>query len=448
MVNVPSFRPNADFPQLCNMVTVGWDEKRGRFIKAIEDIPMGTVVCVEEGITVNVDPRHCYKCLAVTNDSEYAYCSTCEEFYEPDEIAQGNYDDLGIFKLATHLVFTYPFVDMLDLVQKSEDPKPAAYAPKSLSTSEIASVYQLIPFPDIGETFKLPKIQRAIKEIVISLENDENWGRLDFNARRMTFVKGLRIMAERCAKNAHTIYSISQKESDDELPIGAGLFPIASIFNHSCTPNVFAFFERNTFIFVSRGVKAGEELVDSYGVTYQQNTLQQRTEFLASVSGFQCHCYSCEERKNVDELIEENFDDIETWAKSANAPYDLSQRLEFMDPGSKEIENFIIAFSRRKESEIFMESMFEFWKIFVKNTNTRGIDYDPYLVRPYIEMIILAWSNEVECTEEEKASILIKKLVDEVQKGDERNIQKTVEDLRWRARTLWKSDESSSNDYS
>uniref|UniRef100_A0A8R1EI44 Uncharacterized protein n=1 Tax=Caenorhabditis japonica TaxID=281687 RepID=A0A8R1EI44_CAEJA len=118
MVKVPSFRPNSNFPQLCDKVKVGWDRKRGRFVEATEDIPIGTVVCVEQGITVNVDPEKCYRCLSGIERTGFAYvfsdacskfyyvflryCNSCEEFYEPDDLACGAFDELGIFKLAAH----------------------------------------------------------------------------------------------------------------------------------------------------------------------------------------------------------------------------------------------------------------------------------------------------------------------------------------------------------
>uniref|UniRef100_A0A8R1DSR2 SET domain-containing protein n=2 Tax=Caenorhabditis japonica TaxID=281687 RepID=A0A8R1DSR2_CAEJA len=379
MVKVRSFRANSNFPQLCDKVKVGWDRKRGRFVEATEDIPIGTVVCVEQGITVNVDPEKCYRCLSSIERTGFAYCNSCEEFYEPDDLACGAFDELGIFKLAAHLVFSYPFAEIANLVQLP-DPKVPKCAPTSLSTADLESVFQLTPFPEIGESFKAYQIQEAIAKIVKSLASDKNWGRLEFQNRVVAFTKALRIMAERCAKNAHTIYSIEQKESH---------------------------FVRNTFIFVSHGVRAGEELVDSYGVTNKQHTLKQRTEFLAQVSGFRCHCDACVEKQNEDEKLEKSFNDVELCAREASCLFDISDYLEYMTPGSKDIENLIVAFVKRADAEIYNEKSFELWKKFVANAKLRGIEYDPYLLRPYLEMTMLAWNDEVECTETEKTSLLV-----------------------------------------
>ncbi|ULU01894.1 hypothetical protein L3Y34_001882 [Caenorhabditis briggsae] len=457
MVSVPSFRPNSNFPQLCDKVTVGWDARRGRFVQATEDIPIGTVVCVEQGITVNVDQSKCYRCLKQLGDDGFAYCESCEEFYEPDAIACGDFDGLGIFKLSAHLVFSYPFLDMANLI-RSNDPEIPQSAPTYLSTKDVTSVFQLTPYREIGEAFKEPPLQAAINKIVTSLEDDANWGRLEYNSRLVTFTKALRIMAERCAKNAHTIYGIDQMEAKDKkVPLGTGLFPISSIFNHSCTPNVYGFFVRNTFIFVSRGVKAGEELVDSYGVTYNQHTLQQRTEFLKNVSGFECYCDSCVQNKSLDAELEKSFNDLELCAKNASSIPDFSQYGDYLKPGSKEIEDLIVEFGKRRDAEVYTEHMFMLWKKFVENAKLRGIDYDPYLIHPYIEMVILSWNNEVECSEEEKASLLfithrllrnfyvgfhpvsdiIPELVDQSAKYEINQIRNTVERLIARSRSVW-----------
>ncbi|EFP09282.1 CRE-SET-3 protein [Caenorhabditis remanei] len=462
MVSVSSFKPNANYPELCDKVTIDWDEKRGRFIKAIEDIPLGTVVCIEEGITVNVDSRCCYRCLKLLGNDGFVYCRSCEKFNEPSEIACGEFDSLGIFKLAAHLVFSYPFAEITNLVTSDEPEVPRGLS-KTLSTKDVQSVYQLKPFLGIEDSFKTKIVQEAIVKIVKLLEADANWGLLEEPSRLITFTKALRLMAERCAKNAHTIYSIEQIEKKDEdVPIGTGLFPISSIFNHSCTPNVFGFFVRNTFIFVSRGVKSGEELVDSYGVTYNQHSLKQREEFLANVSGFKCHCDSCVEQKSLEDYLEKSFKDVDRSAREASSFLDISDYIDYMKPGVQDIENLISAFSQRRDAEVYSKNLFYWWKKFIENANYRKIVYDPYLIRPYIEMVLLTWNNDVECTVDEKLSILtvahrllsnfyvgfhpiselIKKLfeasmnpIDEI-----RNIE-TFRILKQRAEILWKREE-------
>lgn len=460
-MTVPGFVPNQNFPQLSDKVTVGYDEKRGRFVKALEDIPLGTVVCVEEGITVNVNPQVCYRCLKGIQNNGFAYCTDCEDFYEPDNIACGKYDHLGIFKLAAHLVFCYPFAEMAALITQGE-PEVASSAPTSLSTKDTASVLQLRPFPPIEEPLRLPQVQAAIAEIVTSLESDANWGRLEYNTRMVAFTKALRIMAERCARNAHTVYSIEDLESKDRsLPLGTGLFPIGAIFNHSCTPNVFGFFVRSTFIFVSRGVKAGEELTDNYGVTYSQHTLEQRAKFLDDTSQFKCHCDACVQQKSLDKELGKYFNDIEKCAQEASSLIDFRDFAEYMVPGSREIENLIIEFSKRRDANVYDDYMFSLWKKFVENAKLREVHYDPYLVQPYVEMVILAWNEDVKCSEEEKASLLItthrlltnfyvgfhpvsnliKHLVDNAAKMSSNEIRNHVQRLKYRARLMWKREE-------
>lgn len=104
-----------------------------------------------------------------TEKETSSYCKNCEEYYEPEGLSCGEYDHLGIFKLAAHLTLTYPFAEIAKLLD-SEDPKPANSAPNSLSTAEISSVYQLKPFLDIGESFKTKPIQDAIASLLKELD--------------------------------------------------------------------------------------------------------------------------------------------------------------------------------------------------------------------------------------------------------------------------------------
>lgn len=69
----------------------------------------------------------------------------------------------------------------------------------------------------------------------------------------------------------------------------------------------------------------------------------------------------------------------ETIATNASCFTDITSYTENIPRGSKELENLIIAFARRPDSETYTELIFQFWKKFVENAKFRGITYDPYL---------------------------------------------------------------------
>lgn len=84
----------------------------------------------------------------------------------------------------------------------------------------------------------------------------------------------------------------------DLQPIGIGVYPSASLFNHSCRPNACAVFEGTTLcISAVRDIAPGEEIVISYidlGASLERRRSELRKGF-----GFVCTCERCihEEKK-------------------------------------------------------------------------------------------------------------------------------------------------------
>jgi SET domain len=77
--------------------------------------------------------------------------------------------------------------------------------------------------------------------------------------------------------------------------IGSGLCPFASLFNHSCDPNVSRVTFNNKIVFiVSRPVKSGDQLFISYGYSFPRMSREQRHQSLARY-GFKCDCIACVE---------------------------------------------------------------------------------------------------------------------------------------------------------
>lgn len=76
-------------------------------------------------------------------------------------------------------------------------------------------------------------------------------------------------------------------------PIGNGLFPFASLLNHSCEANVKRITVENKFaIVVVRPIKAGEQLFISYGLGHTKYSKEKRRNYLKGW-GFECLCKAC-----------------------------------------------------------------------------------------------------------------------------------------------------------
>ena len=91
--------------------------------------------------------------------------------------------------------------------------------------------------------------------------------------------------------------------------IGAGIYAILSLFNHSCDPHVVRYFRGSKCqVRAIRSIKKDEEIFDNYGVVYAVNTVEERREKLIEQYFFHCICEPC----------------IKDWPRYAKIPTDLS----------------------------------------------------------------------------------------------------------------------------
>lgn len=77
---------------------------------------------------------------------------------------------------------------------------------------------------------------------------------------------------------------------------GAGAFALLSLINHSCVPNVFRINQYaggKTAVITLATLKAGEELLDNYGVHFAIDHLRERRAHLMTNYYFHCTCIAC-----------------------------------------------------------------------------------------------------------------------------------------------------------
>ncbi|KJH53159.1 hypothetical protein DICVIV_00657 [Dictyocaulus viviparus] len=147
-----------------------------------------------------------------------------------------------------------------------------------------------------------------VKEIAEKLDNHPHWSMIPTSYRLEAFRTLLKLISCRLMSNAHCIHSMNnlQYRSDNSrsgiVPLGVGLFPAASWFNHSCRANINSFFHGNKLIFVSMGIRKGQEVCDNYGVSFFQNTREERKNFLAG-RGFTCDCAVCVSNESIDDIL-------------------------------------------------------------------------------------------------------------------------------------------------
>lgn len=115
------------------------------------------------------------------------------------------------------------------------------------------------------EKFRKAVVSAILCNFLIGHSKLNNILRTDENAR--FFMKFIYKHTQLAESNYHELYALSPTNLHQENEqFGVGSFPFASLLNHSCAPNVFRMtFDGFNYIIVSRPIKKGEQLFDSYG---------------------------------------------------------------------------------------------------------------------------------------------------------------------------------------
>ncbi|KAJ9167327.1 hypothetical protein P3X46_021990 [Hevea brasiliensis] len=91
--------------------------------------------------------------------------------------------------------------------------------------------------------------------------------------------------------------------SVDQVPVGKAIYIAGSLFNHSCQPNIHAYFlSRTLFIRTTEHVAAGCPLELSYGPQVGQWDCKDRLKFLEDKYLFRCQCIGCSQL-NLSDLV-------------------------------------------------------------------------------------------------------------------------------------------------
>lgn len=89
----------------------------------------------------------------------------------------------------------------------------------------------------------------------------------------------------------------------EQVRVGQAIYSVASLFNHSCQPNIHAYFlSRTLFLRATEHVAVGCPLELSYGPQVGQWDCKDRQKFLKDEYSFRCECSGCSEL-NVSDLV-------------------------------------------------------------------------------------------------------------------------------------------------
>ncbi|XP_077301944.1 protein-lysine N-methyltransferase SMYD4-like isoform X2 [Arctopsyche grandis] len=133
------------------------------------------------------------------------------------------------------------------------------------------------------------------------MSGTENFER-DLTQEEMKIVALLLHNIQMLQFNAHEIEEIQSTEQNKPntkiktRPIGIGIYPTVSLFNHDCYQGVARYFDGKKIILqMMKPVPKGAMIPENYGPTFTKRTKYARQRVLRSRYWFKCQCNSCVE---------------------------------------------------------------------------------------------------------------------------------------------------------
>ncbi|KAK5982207.1 hypothetical protein GCK32_002624, partial [Trichostrongylus colubriformis] len=349
----PPFRNSEAFPQLCDGVCLKNDSEKGLHIVATRDIPCGEAVCVDTGKVVNLEDGLCCYCLSELSEKHGNRLSLLQ--------------NLGMFRLAVHLALSYTSKEILACLAIGQVHRDTCDITAMKSDSLAAALsLQIDAYPvDLSSTDGL------VGDIAKRLDEHPQWGMIPEVYRLEAFKTLLRLISSRLMTNAHSIYFVDRLERgtggthpDGSMPSGVGLFPIASWFNHSCRANINSFFHGNKLVFVSAGIRKGEE------------------DFLAG-RGFTCHCSVCVTNDSIDDLLESVAEHSDLILNSFSTVEDYKRHRKWLPDGHRSIESIAQMCVESAGQEDPEHRLFFYGEI-LECQRRRGLHFSPDQIRTHL----------------------------------------------------------------
>ena len=322
---------NKTFPSVSAAVNVAWKSNIGRHMVANDDITVGDVLVVEKPYTSVLYPEfyatHCYNCqcrvlapVPCTQCSSVVYCSlhcrdTCWESIHKYDCQCLTLYGPGwcgrIGHLAARLAMVTGWPELLKYRTQVINGQIQPGEKERQGISELA-VY--------GNNY------HAIHNLVTNAKQRTADGLFDFTVFAVFLLKVLQlgqmvpevdnqqICETRLCNlggmllhhlqliqcNAHAIKEVQRPTDFQDLQltdIGIGVYPTASLINHSCDSNTELLFYDNVIVSrATRNIRNGEEVACSYGPSFFNTEYRERVISLKFRYSFDCKCRACRQK--------------------------------------------------------------------------------------------------------------------------------------------------------
>nr|XP_019565117.2 SET and MYND domain-containing protein 4 [Aedes albopictus] len=324
-----SYKPNPKIPHISDCLELKEDDQFGRYLVTNRNLSAGDIVIEETPFSSLLVSDRRYMNCDYCHDDQFLtlipcksctvtmFCSTnCQhkamDTYHRIECSvikdmQSLFTKVILMALrtTTTAISTFDYnLEELRLHVESIDEK--SLNPFKLNWTNIDSkqVYSTIHILATNQSLRSASdlVQRSVYAIIMSelLFRNTELGKLCDNNESHDLIRTLLFRhAQTSPVNMHSImfmdYTPKENEKYSQLNLGCGSFPILSMINHSCAPNLVRMTlpNGNVVALVNRPIKKGGQLFDNYGYHHCLESLDERQSGLLGQYCFRCQCEAC-----------------------------------------------------------------------------------------------------------------------------------------------------------
>ncbi|KAG4076077.1 hypothetical protein HA402_011423 [Bradysia odoriphaga] len=315
-----SFAASESLPCMSENLQIDVSEKYHRRITAVEDIPIGSVVIVEEDyvrfvVGDNVKCNNCGKkylnfvpckkcggamfCSAQCSNNDFHQIE-CEMYFDVTICREGNFFPLLVLRSVLIGLNVFSSMDeMIEFVENCNSTDPFEI-PLSISSaaSKYRTFFKLSSFESDMGMLDYRKVAfyvyHTIKTSILAAKF-KNKSHDRFLAHLITH--HCRVIQTNSFGSFDATLTAGDETTDISNDYEQSVRLVSSYFNHSCCPNVANFRKDNLSVCITvLPVRKGEQLFISYvdEDDDEYNTEINRQQFLLRNFGFRCTCPICE----------------------------------------------------------------------------------------------------------------------------------------------------------
>uniref|UniRef100_A0A182NUN6 MYND-type domain-containing protein n=1 Tax=Anopheles dirus TaxID=7168 RepID=A0A182NUN6_9DIPT len=309
----PAKGPRSFQPHLDGGVQYDSSEADGRFAKAKTNLRPNQLILREKphaaALTKEYSGTHCSHCFerievlhCCPSCTDVAFCSgRCERNgcgsyhrYECGFLQSLWSSGASIVSLLALRIITQKPSSYFDDIREELPELTASFTDK-LPDDDYRKVFRLVTHSDkrSPEDYLVWTLMATMLNSVLRMSN-YNTDQPDNNFLGYLLLHNLQIVNY----NAHDVSEVQRKHSNDpglSVAIGAALYPMLALFNHSCDPGIVRYFTGTTVhVRTIKNIAAGAIIAENYGPLYTRMSRPERRQTMASNYKFDCNCQACE----------------------------------------------------------------------------------------------------------------------------------------------------------